>query len=556
MSRCRQVLKAAFILSIAFASPGRPEVVLNEVLYDPEGPDAGYEFVEIYNTGSERVSLEGWALEAGNGSRPGQWQRRWLGGAVDAIDPGGFFVVGGDSLSGTDATARLRLQNGPDAVRLLSPLGVADLLGWGELIYGEYYEGTPATDVSAGTSLARRVDGLDTDSNAADFVCSPSPSPGMPNTVGPRLRVETLEADPPLVDPGHTFLLVLEAVNDGQEPLGASECRLLLRASGLTAGPAEPPPAFLAPGERGRWSWRVVASVVGVAWMEVFLDSGEEALARLPVRSGRGPVVVSEICYEPASEEGEWVEVLNVSEEPLDLRLWTLEDASGRRCRLAPEGFLLQPGAVAVVAEKAQALCAFFAGTEQFVVVPREGPWPRLNNSVNEDLGCSDIVLLRDSNGVPSDLVCYVAGDLDGSGVTLERAIEEGRLLDPDLLLPSPDPAGASPGRISQVPPSSHSRLAISPFPFRPGGADRLCCLRLSGLERSRATVEVYSLNGLRVRTLAAAAEVGPEMLAVWDGRREDGTLVAPGVYVFTVDLEPLGSGTPLKLRRALAVVR
>jgi hypothetical protein len=45
----------------------RPHLLLTEALADPLGPEPASEWVELYNDGSTPVSLEGWALEDGQG---------------------------------------------------------------------------------------------------------------------------------------------------------------------------------------------------------------------------------------------------------------------------------------------------------------------------------------------------------------------------------------------------------------------------------------------------------------------------------------------------------
>src|SRR5678810_542369 len=106
-------------------------LVLNEVLYDPPGADAGREFVEFYNASDSPLPLAGLELEVGDGAHPGIWRHAWTGTAGE-LGAGALFVIAGDSLA---AGARLAtdLQNGPDAVRLRRGAEVLDRLGYGAL---------------------------------------------------------------------------------------------------------------------------------------------------------------------------------------------------------------------------------------------------------------------------------------------------------------------------------------------------------------------------------------------------------------------------------------
>src|SRR5690606_6334229 len=56
------------ILILTFSSPlplsaASNSVIISEVLYDPSGPDLGYEWIELYNPTQNNISLEGWKIE-------------------------------------------------------------------------------------------------------------------------------------------------------------------------------------------------------------------------------------------------------------------------------------------------------------------------------------------------------------------------------------------------------------------------------------------------------------------------------------------------------------
>ena len=68
------IAASAGVLLLGAARPAGGELVLNEVLYDPAGPDGGHEFVEIYNCGTAPVSLAGVRLLFANGAGEPAWQ--------------------------------------------------------------------------------------------------------------------------------------------------------------------------------------------------------------------------------------------------------------------------------------------------------------------------------------------------------------------------------------------------------------------------------------------------------------------------------------------------
>ena len=154
--------------------------VINEICYDPEGADAGHEFVELYNAGPQPASLIGIRLEFANGADGPVWQTRWTATAADTIACAGFFLIADRGWAADpppQAEVTLGLQNGPDAVRLIRDGTVLDRVGYGDLQDAELYESQPAVDVASGQALARRPDGQDTEVNSVDLVAA-EPTPG------------------------------------------------------------------------------------------------------------------------------------------------------------------------------------------------------------------------------------------------------------------------------------------------------------------------------------------------------------------------------------------
>jgi beta-lactamase superfamily II metal-dependent hydrolase len=76
----------------AFPDPPPAGLILSEVFYDRSGTDDGYEWVELYNSGTETIDLSSFSL--GNGGTSYTSSKVQLSGSVD---PGETFVVGGTS---------------------------------------------------------------------------------------------------------------------------------------------------------------------------------------------------------------------------------------------------------------------------------------------------------------------------------------------------------------------------------------------------------------------------------------------------------------------------
>jgi len=567
VGRFTQVLGWLFLGAPLAAAQGA--VCINEVLYDPAGPDEGAEFVELYNASQQQVSLAGWRLEAGNGASSGDWRAQWQGEAQHVIRPGAFFLVAGSAVSSTaDARAPLSLQNGPDAVRLVSPQGVADLAGWGAHIHAEFYEGAPAVDVASGWSLARVPDGRDSQSNVEDFLARAWPSPGAPNAAAGLIALSDLRCDPPVLDADTEALLEASVTNLGLEPVVLDELEWRLAADPLQVARASTPTGRLLPSATCTCRWTMAppggeaAGVVG-ATVSIVSPTVDGGPLEIQMRIGRSAMVISEVQYDPAPGEGEWVEICNLSDQEVDLAGWGLRDASGKTTLVSPGAATIPAGACAVLAEDAVGLRARWPDLPAGAIIGRSGSWPSLNNSVVRELGYADEVALIDGEGIAADYVRYAPGGLDGGGITLERWIEDGRLVEPRLLIACPSAGGATPGSAAGITVSGAPRgewLQPRPRPFAPDDEDgaRLCSIRVPAPAggAGKLSASVYSLAGRHVATLCAAAQVhGPSVL-LWDGRDGAGHRQPTGLYLVRIELMAGAQGGGHRIVRPLALVR
>src|SRR5262245_39952936 len=241
---------APALASVACATMDRP--IVAEVFYDATGDDTGREFVELFNPTEAPRSLAGLRLEAGDGAGPGRWTLRWTGGAADSIAAAGRFVIGGALVTpAPHVIASLDLQNGPDAVRLVWPDGVIEVVGYGTHAHAEYMCGEPAVDAPSGLALARVPDGSNLGGNALDFRTWP-PSPGRANLADrdAELIPGSLALTPEQPEPGRGARLLGVVVNRGAQNLAAGAITLEgSLASAEQALFSHPIPVAIASGE-------------------------------------------------------------------------------------------------------------------------------------------------------------------------------------------------------------------------------------------------------------------------------------------------------------------
>jgi predicted extracellular nuclease len=178
-------------VSIALTS-ANASMVINEVDYDQPSTDTA-EYVELFNTGSTSISLDGYRLDFINGADDSVYFSQDLTGFT--VLSSDYLVICGNSATvancDIDATPDTNLiQNGaPDGIALYvtqdSTSTLIDSMSYEGAITG-ITEGSSAPEDVSGivASLSRWPNGSDTGDNSVDFVLA-SITPGLANVPEP-----------------------------------------------------------------------------------------------------------------------------------------------------------------------------------------------------------------------------------------------------------------------------------------------------------------------------------------------------------------------------------
>jgi len=561
-------LVVAVVYSLALASvlvsAARGDVVLNEVLYDPDGADEGHEFVELWNPDSVAAPLHDVTLEACDGARPGSWTVVWRGGSGAVAPPRAPYLVPAAALT-------VAIQNGPDALRLVRDGVVLDLLGYGDLEDASLREGEAAVDAPSGQSLARVRDGVDTGGNRVDWGAEPEPTPGEANHPDQKLRFTraTVLASPEVAWPGEAAEARVWVRNSGTRAVDASRWNVLtsmLGAAGAAggdggsgAGPSgvvTTPGAEVAPGESVLVKVPLAVDAPGLWTASVRLEGSPPGpdvadTTTAMVRCVAGPAVVSEFAYRDAGA-GEWVEIW-FRDALEDLGSLSLGDdaSTPRAVDRGPVPRAVASGAILVIAQDPAALRARFALPES-LVLGLQGGWPSLNDGSSAGSAHADRVRVL-VNALPSDAVPY-SGDRSTRGGSVERLSMGLPSALPGSWSETIDPAGGTPGRANSVraPERGEARgrglLVASARVIRvrgSAGLEKPAVFRVTdeALGR-RLTVRVHDLLGRPLRTLVEGQRFQADAAFVWDGRDERGEAVAPGLYVVRAEALPDDAGS------------
>ncbi len=555
-------LVAGVFLEIVITHPSAAGVVINEVYYDHPGRDDGWEFIELYNPDAVPCALSGWILEALDGTT-GTGKAVWAASPDEIIGPGEFICVAG--IERAPSARRLlkgALGNGPDAVRLVSPSGVVDLVGYGACASSDLYETAPAPDVPAGTSLARKPDGFDSDRNDADFVPA-LPTPGRRNFFRLDVGIRLVGEDA-LPCRGTLFSLKLRIVNCGLEPISSRVSILTeVRESGSIASSGELERAFDLAASAADSIDLVVAAPQSPSFeVRAYLEGAPDEnpandTTFVPLGASPGAIVINEIMYRPEKDMSEWIELANVSAADCNLKGWTLCDATGSRRLVSSTDMILPPGEFSILAKDSAVFAREFPACGA-PVSGIEGGWPALNDTDKGDR--ADAVSLFDESGVLVERVSY--RDLLGAerGRSIER-VSTGFCSDRagGIWHRSAAKLRATPGRenstLVERPPRSGG-LSVSPNPFCPRRDGEVSVTGKRAGGETGFLVRIFDREGYEIRRVYGENGGADVFSCRWDGRSSGGALVRTGLYLCLVEYIGPGGGVCRKEKTCIVVAR
>ncbi|MCP4144145.1 MAG: hypothetical protein GY752_02535 [bacterium] len=514
--------------------------MLNEVMYDPAGADAGKEFIELYNSGSEPLSLLGVQVAFANGANGPDWQTRWVGSEHHSIEAGGFFLIADTGWDGNaDAIANLDLQNGPDGIMLTREGTYLDLLGYGPLQHEGLCEEIPHPGSGSGKSIGRKPDGNDTDVNSLDWFILEEPNPGSENFRQFSIASVDLEHWPPVLLIGSgTVVSKITLFNDGLQNI--SSTNIQINADGVEVGST-----YITEIESGSsadvyLTWSI--SHAGSYEIELTFSNSEISAINLGVyQSGLLGLVLSEVMAAPGAESCEWIEVENYTDEVMDLSGYRIKDADNESQPIP--NVSIYPNQKIIIAQSADVFTQWWLSEQQNgawpdcsmpVLVELDGSWPTINNSAPDDRNYADYICLM----LPERVVIDWLHLGDSWPIPAARSVERVNrepIGDPSWnWRPSTATARSTPGCSNSVSggPVVHSAVIAKPNPVTDG------VQHISFFVSPPATgwqARIFNLSGKCVRELGGdQLGEGPRDI-FWQGNDDSGKQLSSGGYILLV---------------------
>jgi len=406
------------------------QVLISEVMFNPQGSEYTNEFIEIYNRSDNAISLENWLITDGVG-----WDTLiWLAGP-DSLGPDTYglildpdydldnglyqglipsetsiYTIRSDHSFGSGG-----LSNSGEQVLLFSPDSLlVSYVGWTQSTPNGYsWErqriDQPDSSVVWGISLVENG------------------TPGRVNSLQPPavdlelVKVEVLQT--PTIAEGDTRIRWIFA-NRGLETLDTIQ--FVLYAD-------ENQDAVLSPTEQvaqldyaGNLEFSAHDSLeillndvpcgvtpfalVGIAFGDT-LSFNDTLAFSLKRGYPRGVVIINEILYAPTDEQGsEWFELYNPSSDTISLQDWSWADATNHWRQLTAERLLLPPARFKVICPDSSVISVFNL-PDSLILIPAS--WSSLNSS-------QDSVRLCDATSHLIEQVWY-SGTWGRAGTSLER---------------------------------------------------------------------------------------------------------------------------------------
>jgi len=522
-------------------------VVINELLYDPVGTDTGYEWIELYNNGNSDLNLEGGRIQVAGSTFTTVFTFPYY-----ILRVGRFVLIGEQNVTQAVFITPLVMQNGGDAtdgVRYIS----ADGLYTDTVLYDSpnsnfltndngYPSATYAPDVSAGFSLARVLDGLDTNNCEYDFVAEASPTPGLPN----RFPIDYSLSETEVIHSEGVYSLNTNIWNNS--PANCDTLTIYLNVSLnnqlLQSFDIQP----ITAGESIFFSTplNITSYSIGILAIELVLFNDSNPENNIWTMQLGNPLSsdlkINEILYNPETDNQEWIE-LYIPLWACDVNEMTITDAANNsstfiKPSLCPEYLILC---------RNQALLLTRYPDCPPVNVLQVGSLPVLNNE-------GDFIILKDENGTVIDSMSYI-GVSNKKDISLERQVNADSTVTWQY---SYAEAGGTPGQPNSIPPPP-SELEIGTIklmgsPFNPLVAGESMRLQYNFPDASNSiNCYVYDLHGKKRYTIASGLSIGNSGEIVWNGKDIHGKALPRGIYVLLAEVK--NSSKHYFLRKQLTVV-
>ena len=241
---------------------------------------------------------------------------------------------------------------------------------------------------------------------------------------------------------------------------------------------------------------------------------------------------INEIKFLTRTDEPEWIELVNISQEEILLKGWSLTDLTDTLTidsflSVSPEGYM--------VLSKDTLPDIYHMTKENLFILDK---FPTLNDQGDE-------ISLIDPAGNCREQVTYQADWLEGEAVrfpSMERINPRLNESKAENWGPSMDPRSGTPGEKNSIYSNLEGRgisLKAIPNPFSPDadGVDDITIIHgMIPETNARIRARIFDIKGRLIRTLKDNRFSGSQFDLVWDGKNQEGRTARIGIYIVYIE--------------------
>lgn len=274
-------------------------------------------------------------------------------------------------------------------------------------------------------------------------------------------------------------------------------------------------------------------------------------------------VVINEIMYEPLSDNSEYIEIFNPSNDTINLAGWKIIEGGGKSFTLSSRTFYLKPNEYFIIASDSTIFSLFLYLNE-----PQFSRFVKIFNLPDLSLSNSgDIVILQDIFGNIIDSVAYKPDwhnpEIDDlKGRSLERINPLLTSNDNRNWTTSVNQTGGTPlfqnSVFTKKIPSS-SRIEISPNPFSPdndGFEDFTIISYQLPQETSQIRIRIFDSVGRLVKTLVDNEPSASSGSIVFNGLDNNKQPLRMGIYVILIEAINQSQGVIEQIKKPVVVAK
>lgn len=548
--RCKSVSYLLVSLTLFSILPIlHAQIILNEVMFDPDTLESHNEFVELYNSGPDAVNLSGWKV-----------------GDADELDL--LIDAGGDLIllarqygiildaSYFDNSTLYNSLIPPDALILTIDDGSFGRYGWSNTVSEpvilmdadgdtqQVYYYSPEN--SPGYSDEKIF--LIPDNNARNWKNSHAfrGTPGFINSVTPPtvdIGIDTLWSEPDYPRENLPFLLYGMLKNYGSNPINLFRISVFFDENEDNIPDAEEILSSesyhseLNYGDSLSLHWEVNNLNAGIHRLVVKLECSGDINAEndfkslvVTIESEGNSVIINEIMYQPFSGQAEWVELFNQGVSEVELRNWKFSDTRDT-VQVTDAHYLLSGGDYVVISNDSSILYQFNVPNSKLLVIRT---LPTLNND-------GDKITIFSASGRMMERVNYShvwMGRETGNGISLERIRPDVSSDLADNWSACVDISGGTPAHQNSIyveGPTDQTDFSVHPNPFSPdedGFEDYSIIDFKLPFATGFMTVDIYDITGRRIRRLADYVPVGQKGSFIWNGKDSQERMARMGIYI------------------------